>query len=377
MPSNQEKQTKTPQSPATTGQGNQLALVKKNVVDVVANKIRQFQEDGEIHFPAGYSPENAMKSAWLVLQEQVVKKKENGQWKEYPVLTFCTHNSICNSLLSMIVQGLNVGKNQGYFVPYGKKLSFQRSYMGSIAIAKTLAGAEDVDAQVVYKGEDVTFKLESGRIADVQHTQHGFPDVSFDNIVGAYATIFFPNGKKYIEKMSKDQIVTAWKQSRQKPFDDGGNLKPDTVHAKFPDEMCKRSVINRTCKRYINTSSDSALLKDVIRKADEEVDEAAFEEEVEENANLNVIDIDYDETVDTETVETKKDGKDKGYPHMDGQEEVVDAPEEVRHEYVDCPKSEEGDRRYRSACDGCREKDKGCPEWPQPQKKEDTPEIKF
>src|SRR5690625_4382272 len=70
---------------------NQLALVKKDTVDVVAERVRQFQERGEIHFPANYSPENAMKSAWLILQNTQDRNKK-------PALEVCTKDSIANSL---------------------------------------------------------------------------------------------------------------------------------------------------------------------------------------------------------------------------------------------------------------------------------------
>lgn len=109
----------------------QLALVKRDTVDVVAEKVRQFQERGEIHFPANYSPENAMKSAWLLLQTV--------QDKNYkPALETCTKDSIANSLLDMVVQGLNPAKKQGYFIVYGTKLTFQRSYFGTMAVTKML-----------------------------------------------------------------------------------------------------------------------------------------------------------------------------------------------------------------------------------------------
>ena len=41
---------------------NKLSLIQKDTVDIVAKRVREFQERGELHFPANYSPENAMKS---------------------------------------------------------------------------------------------------------------------------------------------------------------------------------------------------------------------------------------------------------------------------------------------------------------------------
>jgi len=122
--------------------------------------------------------------------------------------------------------------------------------------------------------------------------------------------------------MGKDQIIAAWKQSRQKPFDDSGKLKHDSTHATFPDEMVKRTVLNRACKRYINTSSDNALVRDTMRRADETADEAEFEAQVAEESNQEFLDVD-PETGAVLTDEKNNDTPEKkGYPHMDGQENL-------------------------------------------------------
>ena len=52
----------------STNTNNQLAIVKKDVIDTVANKIKGFQQSKELHLPENYSPENALKSAFLILQ---------------------------------------------------------------------------------------------------------------------------------------------------------------------------------------------------------------------------------------------------------------------------------------------------------------------
>lgn len=49
--------------------GNQLATVKKEVFDVVSASIGGYVRSGEIALPEKYSFGNAIKSAWLILQE--------------------------------------------------------------------------------------------------------------------------------------------------------------------------------------------------------------------------------------------------------------------------------------------------------------------
>jgi len=127
-------------------------MVDKNVADFVLSKIQKLQSNGEIYFPNNYSPENALKSAWLKLQET---KDKNDK----PVLQSCTQISIANALLNMVVQGLNPMKNQCYFIPYGNQLTLMRSYFGSIAVAKQFGEIEDITAEVIYEGDSVETEI--------------------------------------------------------------------------------------------------------------------------------------------------------------------------------------------------------------------------
>lgn len=258
--------------------GNDLALLKKDTVDVVAEKVRQFQQAGEIHFPPNYSPENAMKSAWLTLQNTIDKDKN-------PVLSVCTRDSIANALLDMVIQGLNPAKKQGYFIAYGKTLVFQRSYFGTMAVTKNVVGAQDIFAQVIYKGDDFEYSIERGRKVILKHVQR-LENIEKGDIVAAYCTIVFgDNRPDYTEIMTIDEIKAAWSMSKMNPESAG------STHQKFSSEMVKKTVINRTCKAYINSSNDSGLVLDHFNRADDVRAEAEVDEEIMDNANGDVIDV--------------------------------------------------------------------------------------
>ena len=157
-----------------------VGIVKADTVDVVAAKVRKFQENGELHFPANYSPENAMKSAWLCIQET---KDRNSR----PALEVCTKSSIANALLNMVVQGLNPAKKQCYFIVYGNQLTLQRSYFGAIHIAKTVdPSIEDVTAHVVYEDEveSVDIQTVDGYDVVVGHRKNPFRKPGSSEIVG-------------------------------------------------------------------------------------------------------------------------------------------------------------------------------------------------
>lgn len=281
---------------------NQLAMVKKDTVDVVADRVRHFQEAGEIHFPAGYSPENAMKSAWLKLQE--TKAKSGNSY--VPVLQHCTKDSIANSLLDMVVQGLNPQKNQGYFIAYGKSLTFQRSYFGTMAVTKRVTGAKEINANVIYEGDDVDYEMVNGKITNLKHKQK-FGNIDKEKIIGAYATIVLDSNNTYHELMTMEEIRQAWAQSQMW----GKNNKKEregSTHDKFRQEMAKKTVINRACKKFLNSSDDSSLVIEHFNRQDDVIEEAKVQQEINENANKEELDFEDAEftEVDEETGEIKQ-----------------------------------------------------------------------
>src|SRR5674536_295802 len=116
---------------------------EKNVTDKVLIRVKDLEKTNDINFPVNYSYSNALKSAWLMLNETVDRDKK-------PVLQTCTESSIMNVLLDMTIQGLSPAKKQCYFIAYGKKLTLSRSYMGTVAVVKRLKGVKDVKAYVIY-----------------------------------------------------------------------------------------------------------------------------------------------------------------------------------------------------------------------------------
>ena len=265
----------------TTNKGNALALIKKDTVDIVAAKVREFQERGELHFPPNYSPENAMKAAWLRLQETTDK---NG----VQALQVCTKDSIANALLTMVVYGLTPLKDQGYFIVYGKKLLWQNSYFGNMAIWKRVTGAHiDPAAVVVYEDDELEYEIVEGEYRIISHKQT-LANIKSEKIVAAYAILTYPDGSKKTTLMTIDEIRKAWEQGQTKG--------KSPAHVNFPAEMAKKTAINRACKMGIKSSDDSslALLKEVMKANEDELAEAAVEAEIEENANQELIDVEYD-----------------------------------------------------------------------------------
>lgn len=224
------------------------AVVKQStpLVDQVLVKVNQFVEAGDLVLPPDYNPGNALRSAWLKLQDMQVSGK--------PVLEVCTQASIANALLSVVTQGMNVTKNQIYFIPYGDKLQAQRSYFGDMLVAKRDAGVKNIHAEVLYEGDMESFKyevnLETGR-RKITSYQPSLKNIDSNKITGAFAVIIFNDNSSDVVIMTIDEIRRSWKKS-----------KSTGVQQEFPGEMAKRTVIRRALKMLINISADLGAFDD-------------------------------------------------------------------------------------------------------------------
>jgi len=254
---------------------DEKAVAKKETIALVASRVREFTTNKELNLPANYSVENAMKSAWLMLQGMETRDKK-------PVLEACTKESIANSLLDMVVQGLNPAKKQVYFIPYGNQLSCQRSYFGAMAVTKAVSGAKEIYAQVVYKKDDFEFEIFRGSRRVTKHIQK-LENINPAEIVAAYCVIEIDDNPDHniTDIMSIDQIKKSWAKGKM-----GNGTQSD-----FSEEMAKRTVINRACKPIINMSNDNHLLMETFERIDSASDENSVAGEIAEHANSEIIDI--------------------------------------------------------------------------------------
>ncbi|WP_239705748.1 MULTISPECIES: recombinase RecT [unclassified Mammaliicoccus] len=261
---------------------NELLVKNQKMGDSVLARVKSLETQGDLKFPKNYSPENAMKSAMLTLQDLKGSKKDGYK----PALEFANPNSIANALMDMVVQGLNPAKNQGYFIMYGDKVQFQRSYLGTMAVTRRVTGAKEINAEVIFEGDEVKYKTKNGKIIDLEHSQ-SFGNRDSKKIIGAYATVVFDDeSKNYTEIMNFEEIEEAWKQS-QMVYD--GKFKEDGTHRRFPQEMAKKTVINRACKKLLNSSDDSSLLSSEVKNRDNRQRKEILDAEEEVNANKELL----------------------------------------------------------------------------------------
>jgi len=259
------------------------------IVGSTMNKIMAMQEGGQVQLPADYSAQNALQSAWLILQG--VKNKSDQLVLDEGV---CTKASIANALLDMVISGHNPAKNQGYFIAYGKVLTWSPSYFGLMTSAKRIdprIAEEGIIAEIIYEDDVLEYQIVKGQRQITSHVQT-LESVREGAIKGAYCLVIDKNGEiMKTEIMAIEEIHQSWAKSPVKPFDDKGKLKTSSNHAKHPVEYCKRTVIARAVKPIINSSSDKVLLESLNRAEFIEIEETAAMQ-IEEGQNAEMIDLD-------------------------------------------------------------------------------------
>ena len=285
-------------------ENTQIATPKKYAIDNkgiegLTAQLQDKQKKG-LKFPANYSIQNALNSAYLMLKQAVDKNDK-------PLLEVCTQESVVNSLMSMATQGLNPIKKQCYFIAMGSKCTLMPSYFGTLAITKRIANVTgEPVANIIYDGD--VFEYEYDVMTGEKHiTKHEQKIENIDNskIKGAYAIVRTEH-QTIVEIMNITQIKASWNMGAAK-----GNSK---VHNSFSEEMCKKTVLNRACKQLINSSDDSSLMGDEVieefnnTQDNDLIDTTAVEvkEEITDKANIKTFNATAQEVKETQVIEEQQ-----------------------------------------------------------------------
>lgn len=269
------------------GKQNAELVVNNAFIDSLAVQLEEKCKYG-MAFPKDYNVMNSLTGAYLIMKETTDK---NGKC----ILESCSQASIANSLMDMCTLGLNASKKQGYFISYGGKCQFQKSYFGNITLARR-NGLKKINAEIIYEGDTFKYHIEKGRKVIDVHEQD-FMNIDNDKLIGAYAVAIMDDGSEEVEIMNINQLKKAWNQRM-------GGLKEDasSTHMKFKDQMAKKTVINRLCKIIGNTSTDGNISEisdrlDEVADSDFVAEDVAYE--IEQNANT----VDFVESEEPEVVE--------------------------------------------------------------------------
>lgn len=252
-------------------------LQKKDIGTQVIQRVDNLISCGFV-MPKDYNHINAIKASFLMLSEA-----RDREGKSY--LETCTPASIQTALFQMVTKGLDVSKNQAYFIKRGNKLCLDDSYFGKVLQVKRVYPHFDPKPRVVYKGDVFEYGTDAvtGRKYLIKHEQK--LENTDNDFVGAYLYIPCVDGGQDLYIMTKKQIMQAWLKS---------SSKDQTTHKQFTDKMVGKTIINSACNMiiYSTPSLQTPLVRD-----DEYSDEQEQSEEV--------IDFDGAEVVDVDAVEVE------------------------------------------------------------------------
>ena len=221
-----------------------LATIEKSAVTLAQDTsdwINKNIRDNKITVPEGYNVSNEITMALMMIAQT---NDKDGR----PALESCSRESIMTQLRLMAQNGLSMAQKQCYPIVRKPKLCIDISYFGTISIIKRLMPGYDVRANVIYKDDTYDYIWNE----ETQCYQVTNIKSSIENrdkpIVGAYGTIFEKATGKVIfsEVMSWKEILTSW-----------SHAKTDKVQKEFPQEMAKRTLIQRMCKLFLNTEKMS------------------------------------------------------------------------------------------------------------------------
>jgi len=127
-----------------------------------------------------------------------------------------------------------------------------------MALAERVANVKSV-GQVIYEGDEFEYSIdtETGLKKLIKHAQK-LQNISNQKIIGAYCTVVENSGSctqnSFIDVMTIEEIKQSWMQGQAKGA--------GSTHLNFTQEMAKKTVITRTLKPLINSSSDANLYID-------------------------------------------------------------------------------------------------------------------
>lgn len=239
-----------------------IVPLETQLSDTVLTKINDMVERAELALPEKYNAGTALRLALLTIKEA---KDKNGR----TALDVCTKASVANSLLNMCIQGLMPAKKQCYFITYGNQMQLFVSYFGiQCALRRAVPSVQKIVTDFIKEGDQVEW-------ATNQYGERYVARVVTDPLVNynkprrfGFCNIYDGMGNLLAATlMSWAEIEISWKQSKTY----GNN---DSPHKKFPEEMAKRTLINRACKNILNSSIES---DPIIAAAINQTNDAEYE----------------------------------------------------------------------------------------------------
>lgn len=276
---------------ANTTTNTQGAIAKASTSTAIAKKQPQKMSD----YIKMYSNEIAKALPSVMTAERFSRMAMTAITKNQK-LAECTPQSFIGALLTAAQLGLepNTPLGQAYLIPFKNgragcmECQFQIGYKGMIDLCNRSGEIKNIEAHIVYENDD--FEFEYGLENKLRHR----PAMGEKGkAIWVYALYRLNNGGYGFEVMSVDECM-AHGRKYSKSFD-------NSPWKTAPEEMMKKTVLKKVLK-YAPVRSD--FIKGTI--TDDSVQNFCKDE----NGDINVIQVDYDDddiiTVDEETGEVKE-----------------------------------------------------------------------
>ena len=230
----------TPEEPEDAGRRagkEDFNQMTQNDLDDIISRLRDSIQTGGTPVPPGYDFETALKAVRRQLSED---RGDGPDWQSGSA------TSLANALYDMVTLGLSLEDKSCYLFRKSRtspQYVLRRSYYGTQKVVRELYPDCRIFAAAVYDGEQFSLgKFVNGRPEAIIH----FPDLACINngrIVASYAVITDRDDKVIGYGILNAAAIETIRSGR------GGR---NEVWNSYPEEMAKKSAINRACKSLVN-----------------------------------------------------------------------------------------------------------------------------
>jgi recombination protein RecT len=234
---------------------NDVSRTQQHPLVMFKSNLNALQERKELALPSNVSPEAFKNAAIVAVQDN-------------PAILQCEEASVMKAIRTIAAAGLVPDGREAAIVPFKGKAQAMPMVFGLIKSARRSGDVTDIRAHIVYQNEldQGMFEYVVGDEETLVHRPILFGEKG--EAVATYAIAKLKDGTIVREFMDKEQIEKVRKSSPQQR----GKANPSGIWQDWTDEMWKKSVIRRLCKRLdlsaedirrLNTEQDTQSIKDV------------------------------------------------------------------------------------------------------------------
>lgn len=242
----------------------------KDMLVTVKGQLEQQLENKVAALPKDLNKERFIQNALTVLNDT----------KD---LQLCSTQSVVIGLLKGAFLGLDFFRKEAYLIKYGNTANFQTDYKGEKKLAKkySINPVKDIYAKLVRKGDEFIEEIKDGKQI-IQFKPIPFSD---EEVVGAFAIVYYKDGSMMYETMSTKEI-----EDIRNNF---SKMKNSIMWVKTPGEAYKKTVLRRLLKNveldFENSEQDKSFenASDLtFEKEKKQKTKTAFEEEIKKTETI-------------------------------------------------------------------------------------------